>query len=98
MEGLAAESPVWRRTRARRPMQDISVDELEALLNDDFEQPPVEDDTYRRFLAVRALCVYTSSSMPTWNVLAWSKHMHKAACNFVLGHSGHCIRPGYSFN
>lgn len=57
MEGLAADSPVWQRTRAKRPMQDISVGELEALLNDDFEQPPVEDDTYRRFLAVRARLV-----------------------------------------
>ena len=49
----AAESPVWRRTRAKRPLQDVSVEELEALLQSDSEDQPMEDAAYHQFLAVR---------------------------------------------
>lgn len=56
----AGDAAIWRRTRARQPLEHVSLEELEALLgecDDDELWPALEDEdaAYQQFLAVRPL-------------------------------------------
>lgn len=53
-----AEEAIWQRTRARKPLEDVSIADLEAMLTLDADLDLLlgqeEEDQYQDFLAVRA--------------------------------------------
>lgn len=52
-EPLGSTEAIWQRTRARNPLTETSIEELEALLHDDFSEPTYNDDeAYMAFLSV----------------------------------------------
>jgi len=55
-DGAAVESPVGQRTRARNPLGGITLEELEAMLQDDDagESDYGDDAAYQEFLRVRS--------------------------------------------
>ena len=47
------DAPIWQRTRARKPLHDVTLEELEALLQDENISADAEDhDAYEEFLKV----------------------------------------------
>ena len=56
-EGLQGpeDAPIWHRTRARNPLKDVSIEELEAMLQEDFlESDHDDDEAYQEFLRVKS--------------------------------------------
>ena len=56
-EGLQGpdDAPIWHRTRARNPLKDVSIEELEAMLQEDFlESDHDDDEAYQDFLSVQS--------------------------------------------
>ena len=49
------DAPIWQRTRARNPLKDVSIEELEAMLQEDFlESDHDDDEAYQDFLRVKS--------------------------------------------
>lgn len=47
------DAPIWQRTRARKPLNDVTLEELEALLQDEkIGGDGEDDDAYQDFLRV----------------------------------------------
>jgi hypothetical protein len=52
---VTADSPVGQRTRARNPLGGVTLEELEAMLEDDIMDSDFGDDAaYQEFLRVRS--------------------------------------------
>ena len=62
----ATGSPVGQRTRARNPLEGVTLEELEALLQEDIVETPIrEDDAYREFLQVELHARPPSTRIPS---------------------------------
>lgn len=84
MSALQQEDAIWQRTRARHPMNDMTLDELSAMLTmeDEPELPLMEEEEfhYQEFLQVGLLPAAKRSQESS----AAAQLGHAAACSELL--------------
>ena len=94
-EPLGSTEAIWQRTRARNSLTGTSIEELEALLHDDFSEPTYNDDeAYMAFLSVSLLfpalrqfshCFRLKILFPACNAL-----MVQVACELFMAEAKNC--------